>query len=208
MWRRYGFVAAPLQSGTTGNYIGLACKAADAGYKLIVVLTGNLNLLRIQTQMRVDEGFLGFDTQYPQRPGREQFHIGAGCLPGAPRLKVISLTTSGEHSDFGRQMASSAHIPVGDYPVVLVIKKNLRILQYVRKWIAELEGRTVPSGKKIVRGFPALVIDADADNTVPDVATANEEAELPRTNAAIRHLLDSFEKCAYVGYTRTPFTSI
>ncbi len=56
-----------MQSGKTANYIGLICKAADAGYKLIVILAGIDNGLRSQTQLRVDEGFLGFDTQYQQR---------------------------------------------------------------------------------------------------------------------------------------------
>ena len=208
MWRRFGLVAAPVQSGKADNYIGLACKAADVGYKLIVVLASNLNLMRRQTQMRVDEGFLGFDTQCPQRHDQEQFRIGAGGLPGAPRLKVISLTTSDEDGDFGRQVAGSANILIGDYPVVLVIKKNPRILEYVRKWVAELEGQQVLGGKKIIRGFPALVIDAEADNATPNVATVDEEPKLTRTNAAIRHLLKSFEKCAYVGYTTAPFANI
>ena len=66
-WRRDGLVAGHVQSGKTANYIGLICKAADAGYKLIVVLAGIDNSLRSQTQLRVDEGFLGFDTQYQQR---------------------------------------------------------------------------------------------------------------------------------------------
>ena len=66
-WHREGLVVGNVQSGKTANYIGLICKAADAGYKLIVVLAGIDNGLRSQTQLRVDEGFLGFDTQYQQR---------------------------------------------------------------------------------------------------------------------------------------------
>ena len=36
--------------------------AADAGYKLIVVLAGVHKNMRSQTQMRLDEGFLGYET--------------------------------------------------------------------------------------------------------------------------------------------------
>lgn len=59
-----GLVVGQVQSGKTANYTGLICKAADAGFNLIVVLAGIHNNLRSQTQNRIDEGFLGFDTQY------------------------------------------------------------------------------------------------------------------------------------------------
>ena len=91
-----------VQSGKTGNYIGLACKAADAGYKLIVILAGIDNGLRSQTQLRVDEGFLGFDTQYQQRYDEHAARrtSASALMPGAPRLKVASLTNSAEKGDF------------------------------------------------------------------------------------------------------------
>ena len=56
-------VVGHVQSGKTANYTGLICKAADAGYKLIIVLAGVHDSLRSQTQLRLDEGFLGYDTQ-------------------------------------------------------------------------------------------------------------------------------------------------
>jgi hypothetical protein len=210
-WRRDGLVAGHVQSGKTANYIGLMCKAADAGYKLIVVLAGIDNGLRSQTQVRVDEGFLGFDTQYQQRydEDRRSFSIGVGTLPGAPRLKVASLTTSAENGDFRRAVARNINIPIGDYPVVLVIKKHRRILDYVRKWIVEVEGhRTGAGDKKIVRDVPVLVLDDEADNASVNVAAVDEDTDPSRVNAAIRHLLESFEKAAYVGYTATPFANI
>ena len=52
-------VVGNVQSGKTANYIGLISKAADAGYKVIVVLAGILDDLRIQTQIRIEEGFIG-----------------------------------------------------------------------------------------------------------------------------------------------------
>ena len=56
---RKGMVVGNVQSGKTANYIGLISKAADAGYKVIVVLAGILDDLRIQTQIRIEEGFIG-----------------------------------------------------------------------------------------------------------------------------------------------------
>jgi len=59
-----GMVVGQVQSGKTANYTGLICKAADAGYRMIIVLAGIHKNLRSQTQLRMDEGFLGFDTQH------------------------------------------------------------------------------------------------------------------------------------------------
>ena len=48
-WDRRGLVVGHVQSGKTGNYTGLICKAADAGYKIIIVLAGLHNNLCSQT---------------------------------------------------------------------------------------------------------------------------------------------------------------
>ena len=61
-WDRRGLVVGNVQSGKTGHYIGLVPKAADAGYKIVIVLAGLHNNLRSQTQRRLDEGFLGYET--------------------------------------------------------------------------------------------------------------------------------------------------
>jgi len=206
-WRRYGLVVGQVQSGKTGNYIGLICKAADAGYKLIVILAGIDNGLRSQTQLRVDEGFLGFDTQYQQRYDQKDYYIGVGSMPGALRLKAGSFTTSAEKGDFRRAVASNMNIPVGDYPVVLVIKKHTKIMEYVRKWIVEVHGQPAPDGKKLVRDIPLLVIDDEADNASVNVA-AEDEDNPTKVNGSIRRLLASFDKSSYIGYTATPFANI
>lgn len=41
-----GLVVGQVQSGKTANYTGLVCKAADAGFNLIIVLAGIHNNLR------------------------------------------------------------------------------------------------------------------------------------------------------------------
>ncbi len=208
-WRRTGLVVGQVQSGKTGNYIALACKAADAGYKLIVVLAGSWNNLRSQTQLRIDEGLLGFDTQYQTRYDEERAssRIGVGEMPGAVRLKVASLTTSAERGDFRRTIAANMALPIGDYPVVLVVKKNRSILNNLRKWIVEVQGEPVGTdGEKIVRDVPLLVIDDEADNASINTRDANTEPSA--VNRAIRDLMNSFDRRAYVGYTATPFANI
>src|SRR5256885_12256402 len=69
-----------VQSGKTANYCGLICKAADAGYKVIIVLSGVHNSLRSQTQIRMDEGFLGFMSETPG-VGQNTFkRVGVGLI--------------------------------------------------------------------------------------------------------------------------------
>ena len=58
-WKRRGMVMGHVQSGKTTNYSALICKAADAGYKVIILLAGITNSLRSQTQERIDDTFIG-----------------------------------------------------------------------------------------------------------------------------------------------------
>ena len=61
-WNIRGMVMGSVQSGKTVNYSSLVCKAADSGYQLIIILSGIHNDLRQQTQIRLDEAFVGFHT--------------------------------------------------------------------------------------------------------------------------------------------------
>ncbi|HEY6564759.1 MAG TPA: hypothetical protein VIY86_09705, partial [Pirellulaceae bacterium] len=68
-WDRRGLVVGHVQSGKTSSYSALICKAADAGYKIIIVLAGMHNNLRSQTQIRLEEAFLGYETAPSREPG-------------------------------------------------------------------------------------------------------------------------------------------
>jgi hypothetical protein len=54
-----GLVVGHVQSGKTSNFAGVIAKAIDAGYRLIVVLSGNTESLRSQTQRRLDMEIVG-----------------------------------------------------------------------------------------------------------------------------------------------------
>lgn len=210
-WDRRGLVVGQVQSGKTANYTGLICKAADAGYKLILVLAGTQNSLRSQTQLRVDEGFLGFDTQFQRRydEGEAGSAFGVGLLPGAPRLRSASLTTSAEAGDFNTTVARNMALPIGDYPVVLVVKKHGGILRNIQRWMTAVHGVQNPDTEKVsIPDVPLLMIDDEADNASIDTKSPTADG-LPTTiNREIRRLLKSFDRSAYVGYTATPFANI
>ena len=217
-WDRRGMVVGQIQSGKTANYIGLICKAADAGYKLIIVLAGLHNNLRSQTQLRIDTGYLGFDTQLSRAFDQQNLRMGVGLLPGAEFVTVHSLTSSADNGDFNRRVAEQVGVlPGGADPVILVIKKNKSVLRNLMMWARSVRGERDPqSGKIIVKDIPILVIDDEADNasintnSLPRDETGNilDDYDVTAINGLIRQLLDSFERSAYVGYTATPFANI
>ena len=217
-WDRRGMVVGQVQSGKTGNYTGLICKAADAGYKLIVVLAGVHNSLRSQTQLRLDEGFLGFDTQQERSFDQSNRRLGVGRLVGSSKLLAVSsFTNSEERGDFNLKVARQVAVNLGSDPVLLVVKKNASILRNVIKWATELNQHEHPeTGRMVVPGLPLLVIDDEADHasvntrdlTLDDEGRPDDETDPTRINQLIRGLVHSFEQSAYVGYTATPFANI
>jgi hypothetical protein len=208
-WRRAGLVIGQVQSGKTRNYTGVACKAADAGFQMIIILAGIHNDLRSQTQLRIDQGLLGFDTQFQKRYDEDASrYIGAGAPSHAKRLGIGSVTDSTEKGDFTKAKALQLNFPLGRFPVVLVVKKHRSILRNVRRWLMEVHG--TPDGTEdgvIVRGLPVLLIDDEADHAGIDVSKESE-TDPSKVNGEIRKLLTVFEQAAYVGYTATPYANI
>jgi Z1 domain len=217
-WDRRGMVVGQVQSGKTANYTALICKAADAEYKLVVVLAGIDDSLRSQTQLRLDEGFLGYDTQKRMDFDKTNTRLGVGLLPGIDFYHVNSLTSSAQKGDFKKQVADNANvIPGGADPVLLVVKKNKKILDNLIDWATTVlqvvqHGETKPR----VPHVPLLVIDDECDHASVntrdtfDTRTGAFDPDTDPTaiNGCIRRLLESFEQSAYIGYTATPFANI
>ena len=212
-WDRRGMVVGQVQSGKTSNYIGLICKAVDAGYKVIVVLAGVHKSLRSQTQLRLDEGFLGRDSQN-QRAYEEGIpQIGAGKIPTTKKLIVHSFTSSADQGDFNRKVANQLGVVHAGDPILLVVKKNKSVLENLVRWARSTTGGH--SGKKVIRDIPLLVIDDEADHssintklTLDETGREADENKTTTINQLIRRLLKSFDQSAYVGYTATPFANI
>lgn len=215
-WDRRGMVVGQVQSGKTGNYTGLICKAADAGYPFIVVLAGVHNSLRSQTQRRIDEGFLGLDSRTSLFDGTTN-HLGvAAGKKNHP--SAWSLTSSDERGDFSKQIAGRLAGRIGRDPVILVVKKHKTILSNLIQWIGENNGIVDGAGRRVIQQFPMLLIDDEADyasvNTRKILFETNEDGEVTAEtdptaiNRLIRELLNTFERSAFVSYTATPFANI
>lgn len=208
-WDCRGMVVGQVQSGKTSNYIALICRAADAGYKFIVVLTGTTNSLRAQTQLRIDEGFLGWDTRLNLALNVNNRRVGVGTLVGEQLLRAIPSTNADETGDFSLHIANQFNVRLGGDPVIMVIKKNGPVLRNLTRWAKSLS----PVGpEQPIPSIPLLVIDDEADyasvNTRPLRTRDDEEVDPTVINRRIRELLDSFSASAYVGYTATPFANI
>jgi hypothetical protein len=194
-WNRRGLVIGHVQSGKTANYLGVIAKAADAGYKFIIVIAGIHNNLRKQTQERVDEGFIGRSSDPENRKT-----IGVGLDGDYPH----PVTLTNINDDFSKRTAAEGGWKINDFskPIIFVIKKNTKTLEALHKWLKELNTK----GDGQIRDVPMLMIDDEADNA--SINTNKPDLDPTRTNAMLRRILKLFAKSCYVGYTATPFANI
>lgn len=191
-----GLIIGDVQSGKTSTYIGFLCKAADAGYKVFILLTGTIESLRKQTQERVEEGFIGIDMSSESKDGRR---VGVG-LDNQP-IRAISMTSRVRDfvGDNDKTVISLAGITDA---IVFVIKKNTTTLQKLTKWLVELNAN--PVTKKI--DMPMLMIDDEADNASINTSASKEDPT--KINKLIRELASVFTVSNYVGFTATPFANV
>ena len=197
-----GLVVGQVQSGKTSNYTGLICKAADSGFRFIIVLAGMHDNLRSQTQLRIDEGFLGFDTQHLRALDTNKAKMGVGNIKD---VIAHSLTSSEQKGDFSKGVANSLGINFRtNEPIIAVVKKNSSILKRLHDWLSSNADPT-SEGKKI-RTKSLLLIDDEADNA--SINTNHEDDDPTKINEHIRNILRLFDKSAYIGYTATPFANI
>lgn len=216
-----GLVLGYIQSGKTANFTAVIAKAYDAGFRIVIVLSGLHNSLRRQTQLRLEDE-LGLVPATSTRPG-----VG---LPENGK-EIIRMTRPEIDGDFNPGTADSALLQ-GTVPLIFVVKKNATVLNRIVEWL----------GKKDVP-VPVLVVDDEADqgsiNTggnrpgLTDAPMLREEYDLVEQdlavdigdleptdeqlapevdpsviNGLVRQILHKFPQVSYVGYTATPFANI
>jgi hypothetical protein len=193
-----GLVLGFVQSGKTANYTALAAKAADVGYRLVVVLSGVDNGLRRQTQIRLKGELVGYNDN----------------RGGAVRLPILGrqwheFTREELNGDFQPGYANHAALQ-GSQPVLLVVKKNGTVLRRLLRWLDD-------APEEVRRTIPLLVIDDEADQASVDTRGTYQTEDEPTDpdyeppsiiNGLIRDLLRKFQRRVYVAYTATPFANI
>lgn len=223
-----GIVVGYVQSGKTANFTAVVAKAADAGYRLIVVFGGVLDILRAQTQRRIDKELVG------------QELIEAGQEEGIPHdyLADVDWTLFAKHGALPSQLghfdierltgfrddyqSSRRHIGSLEFkgqfedrpynhpdnirrsPVRLVVlKKHPSRIGALRKDLQRLKHTALDQ-------IPVLIIDDESDQASINTRKAKRDEEKIRTatNREIVQLLRVLPRAQYVGYTATPFANV
>jgi hypothetical protein len=193
-----GLVLGFVQSGKTANFTALIAKAADLGYRVIIVLSGIDNGLRRQTQIRLNRELVGYADNRPN----------AVMLPPMGR-RWHQFTSEDLGGDFQPGFANYAALQ-GSEPVLLVVKKNGPVLRRLHAWLDA-------APDDVRRVLPVLIIDDEADQASVDTRGSYQAEDDPEAldyeepsviNGLIRDLLRKFQRTAYVAYTATPFANI
>lgn len=190
-----GLVVGYVQSGKTENYIALANKAIDVGYKIVIILSGIHNDLRTQTQKRVDEEIIGIDTEDLKTI------IGVGAIKTLDIHPVTRRIKEGDISSFTAKTTIHQLIN-NNTPTIIVTKKVAAVLESLRDILSRVD-----------KELPILIIDDEADQASIDVKNSpldrSERTYTPSSiNGWIREIILLFNKRSYVGYTATPFANV
>lgn len=228
-----GLVVGYVQSGKTTNFTAVIAKAIDAGYRLVIVLSGTTNLLRNQTQRRLDMELAGYENvlrnkdpqdehDYSTDPAWPDRFIRYSRLPSllggvdilrltgredfqAQGIGINPLEFEFEKRERFKPLYDRENLNHASARLVVVKKQKDRLTRLVRLL------RHV--GKERCAEIPALVIDDESDqasvNTVNPNKPKSGKDEKQRTaiNGLIVDMLQLLPRAQYIGYTATPFAN-
>lgn len=215
-----GLVIGYVQSGKTANFTGVIARAADAGYRLFVVLAGTQNALRDQTQRRIDKELIGKELlgdEYKDSDDYQEF-VSHGGLPSHrtsfdwERLTYASEDFKHLQAGLAALKFKKAHLKLPfRHPTnlhvesarLIVVKKNPTSLAHLLKSLKASATHVQWSD------VPSLVIDDESDQaSVNTRSPSSTNKERTRINGLIVELLKVLRAAQYVGYTATPFANV
>ncbi|MEE1796765.1 Z1 domain-containing protein [Streptomyces sp. BE308] len=231
-----GLVVGYVQSGKTANFTGVTAKAIDAGYRLVIVLGGTLNLLRGQTQRRLDmeligrenilrgadpadtDALIGVDYQDDEDwPAKFVSHGGRPSTRGSFDIERLttrdddykSLATGIRALEFDKQHRTQPlYAPDNLHRAAARVMVVKKNKSVLAKLITDLK----KIGPMILSEIPALIIDDESDQASVNTTDPKkwEEGKVARTaiNGQISQLLGLLPRAQYVGYTATPFANV
>ncbi|MFE0673636.1 Z1 domain-containing protein [Streptomyces sp. NPDC058867] len=230
-----GLVVGYVQSGKTANFTGVTAKAIDAGYRLVIVLGGTLNLLRGQTQRRLDMELIGQENilgaanpndpdalvgvDYQDDEDWPAKFVSFGARPSQLGAFDIERLTSRDRDYMALERGISAlEFIKADPSRPLYDPANLHTakarVMVVKKNVSVLE-KLVQDLRKfsaVLGEIPALIIDDESDQASVNTTDPKkwEAGKVTRTaiNGQISKLLKLLPRAQYVGYTATPFANV
>ncbi|MGW0954817.1 Z1 domain-containing protein [Streptomyces sp. NPDC002545] len=230
-----GLVVGYVQSGKTANFTGVAAKAIDAGYRLVIVLGGTLNLLRAQTQRRLDMELIGQEnilrgadiTDLDSLVGIDYVgddadwpdfvqHGGRPSVLGAFDIERLT-TRDNDYKSLAqgiRALEFEKREPTGPLHDPANLHHTAARILVVKKNKSVLT-KLVKDLKQIhglLGDLPALIIDDESDqasvNTLDPRKWEQGNKERTAINGLISQLLKLLPRAQYVGYTATPFANV
>ncbi|NKZ67072.1 hypothetical protein GTG23_22885 [Rhodococcus hoagii] len=228
-----GLVVGYVQSGKTANFTGVIAKAIDAGYRLVVVMTGTIEILRAQTQRRIDMELMGVENvlagQNPNDPevakgldyqqdedwlaNRFVRHTDTALdQPGVARIRRVT-THRSDYKSLPQGM-SQLRYERHNKTKPLNAPENLfhtdAYVVVVKKNSAPLKKliKDLKPLQSMLSELPALIIDDESD--LASVNTKDPKKSKARTtiNKLITEMISIVPRAQYVGYTATPFANV
>lgn len=229
-----GLVVGYVQSGKTAQFAGTIAKSIDAGYRLIIVLGGTLNLLRTQTQRRLDMELVGkeniiggMDVNDPDHRKEIDYlddtdwdkFLSHGVQPSdAGFVDIVRL--SGYSDDYKRlkkglnalefrtglrDKTKSLYHPDNLYKADAKIVVVKKNTTVLKKLVSDLKSLRIGLAE-----IPTLIIDDESDQASISTKrpSASEKKERTAVNREITNLLGILKRAQYVGYTATPFANV
>jgi hypothetical protein len=230
-----GLVVGYVQSGKTANFTGVAAKAIDAGYRLVIIMTGTIEMLRAQTQRRMDmemigrQNILGDLTPEQAAASKVDYQDDNSWIDGdfvdlgEDELATEILRLTQHHKDYQKQFRTlkierlemgrplyDAQNLFRSAARIAIVKKNAAVL---RKLVTDIR-----ANKNAFAEIPVLLIDDESDqasiNTVdPEkvreaIREGREFKKRRAINEQIAAMLELMPRAQYVGYTATPFANV
>lgn len=198
-----GLVVGGVQSGKTGSFNAVINRAIDSGYSLIIVLSGIIEDLRGQTQLRIENDVIGEGTIDILRNSKGDKGVGKirkfGEQGDQKIAQVFSITSL--QSDFKKSVKES------DFSLnnknILVCKKNTGVLKNLLIWLNDYLKENTDK-----HNIPLLIVDDEADNASLNNLGYKGRQYASIINGHIRAILGLFSKKSYLGYTATPFANV
>jgi hypothetical protein len=218
-----GLVVGYVQSGKTTNINALIAKSIDSGYRLIIVLSGLTDLLRNQTQRRVDMEVVGKENlisdngneidliSYQNELDWNDLFIDHNSDPKSIDKPAINRLTT-KSQDFmsarGARVFTKEWVDASKQDVYLaVLKKNKAPINKLVKQLNRLDLEDLAE-------IRAIIIDDESDqasiNTLrPKLLSKTLDGDRERTkvHAAIVDLVSVLPRAQYLGITATPFAN-
>jgi hypothetical protein len=230
-YKSRGLVVGYVQSGKTTNFTAVIAKAIDSGYRLIIVLSGTTNLLRNQTQRRLDMELVGVENirrgtgdsnlehDYIEDSAWPTKFISHGRQPSlSGSVDIHRLTT---HEDFTSKNGGLNPLefdfekrdrrrPLHDRENLDHCGARIAVVKKQQDRLKNLITELKRAGSEKCADVPTLIIDDESDQA--SINTVNPQKIVDRVRSRINDrivkILTLLPRAQYLGYTATPFANV